>query len=214
MTEAEGHALRVVSCNADWTAERRWLAGLRGSGSCDFCLEANWTPRHEFHDCAAMATDIASQRWAGRLRRTRSDSRPELAPLTEAALPSKLWGWQPVEVEFAEGWLTQGYEGESYGDGSGYCQQERGKNIATWSIVRTAGDVDDGWVVTERLRGNITGWFPTVPRAEMRALIEHLRHTGQRGTYVGDCKSVIDAALYGVPEKWLSWKNINADLWK
>ncbi len=48
----------------------------------------------------------------------------------------------------------------------------------------------------------------------MRALIEHLRHTGQRGTYVGDCKAVVDAAIHGVPDAWTSWRNVNADLWR
>ncbi len=148
------------------------------------------------------------------MQRLRNEAGPELAPLMDAALPPKLAGWEPIEAEYVEGALSQGHDGESYGDGSGYEQMDRNTSLATWSVVRTEGSAATGWDVVECLRGNVSGWFPTVPRAETKAYAEHLRHAGNHATYVGDCKAVIDAATNGVPEKWVTWRNVNADLWR
>ncbi len=214
LTGAGTHALKIISSHAYWSSHRRWQAGYRATGSCDLCFEAIGTAKHELHDCPALAADISLQQWAGNLRRLHGLDRHDLAPLWEMALPPKREAWQPIEVNFTEGALTQGYEGETYGDGSGYLQHSRESRVATWSIIRLHEDEEDEWAAAEQLRGNVAGWFSTVPRAEMHALAEHLRHAGQRGVYVGDCKMVIEAAKHGVPDKWQSWRNPNADLWR
>ncbi len=187
---------------------------MRGTGTCEFCLQDVGSNRHEFHECAAQAADVACQRWAGRLKRIREDLPPALAPLVEMALPPKLHGWEPTEIEYVEGHLSQGYQQESYGDGSGYRQHQQQLNIATWSVIRMNKNTNDEWQMHEGLRGNMTGWFRTVPRAEMKAFAEHLRHAGPGAVYVGDCKVVIDAAAYGVQRNWTSWRNVNSDLWR
>ncbi len=64
------------------------------------------------------------------------------------------------------------------------------------------------------MRGVVDGWTPTVPRGELQAYNTFLRHCGPSATYVGDCKGVVDAATHGVPRKWASSHNINADLWR
>ncbi len=214
VTDAESHALKIVSCGGYWPAERRWLAGMRGMGTCEFCCQDIGSMKHELFQCSAQAANIAAQRWAGRLKRPRGIDMPELAPLFEAALPPKCSGWEPIEVEYVEGSLTQGHQQETFGDGSGYRQEDREASISTWSVVRLNKDADGEWQPSETLRGNITGWFSTVPRAEMRALVEHLRHAGPGATYVGDCKVVIDAMRHGVQHSWTSWRNINADIWR
>jgi hypothetical protein len=70
-----------------------------------------------------------------------------------------------------------------------------------------------GWCRQEGLRGAVGGWFPTVPRAELKALIEHAKHSPS-ALYGGDCKHVIEAAQRGVPKRWTTSRNMNADLWR
>ncbi len=75
--------------------------------------------------------------------------------------------------------------------------------------------VDDGVPqMQEQVRGMITGWMPTVPRGELMAYQFFLRRAGPHSVFIGDCKHVVDAASFGVPEQWASSKNVNADLWR
>ncbi len=136
-------------------------------------------------------------------------SDPALAPLTQLCWPPRLTAWSPVPEEQDEGFLSLGDTGRSYGDGSGYRQRHRHSRVATWSLARTA---DDG-AVSEHLRGTVAGFFSTVPRGEIQALITHLRHAGPGATYVGDCQHVLDSARYGVPPRLLLARSPNPDLW-
>ncbi len=79
--------------------------------------------------------------------------------------------------------------------------------------MRTENRPLEGWKRAEGLRGAIGGWFPTVPRAELQALIEHARHSPQ-AIYGGDCKHVVEAAQHGVPRHWVTSRNVNADMWR
>ncbi len=213
LSKTERAALRVVVCQGYWTSERRWKAGMRGTGTCDGCYLEIGDAQHEFHDCGAIQASLILERAAGRLeKRTVIEDRAGWAPLLEAGLPPKIAGWAPIELEFVQGALQQGHDGDTYGDGSGVHQQSREARIATWSVLRLTPGRRDGHIL-EKLRGNVAGWCPTVPRAEMRALEEHLRHSGMDGTYIGDCKSVVEAASDGVPNSWTKSGNVNADLW-
>ena len=58
-----------------------------------------------------------------------------------------------------------GHSGASFGDGSGIQHEETDLTVATWAVVRM-GKSDNGAAVVSALRGQVGGWFPTVPRAE------------------------------------------------
>jgi hypothetical protein len=60
----------------------------------------------------------------------------------------------------------------------------------------------------------VSGWFPTVPRSELEALLWHLTFSLAPATYVGDCKYVIDGVRDGVPDKLTNSRSFNADLWR
>ncbi len=108
-----------------------------------------------------------------------------------------------------EGDVTHGFCGDAFGDGSGYDQDQRDSRVASWSLTRGRSGEDE-----EKVRGIIEGWTPTVPRGELMAYQFFLQRTGPNGIYVGDCKNIIEAAQNGVPAKWASSHNINADLWR
>ncbi len=136
------------------------------------------------------------------------------APLLNMGLPPQPLDWQFDDVEFVEGdfdFVTDGYV---YGDGSGYFQDDVSSRIATWSIVRMADGGDDGMEVEMMRRGSIGGWCPTVPRGELRALIEFLRYGSLTATFVGDCRYVVDGVASGVSAKLRSSTSIDADLWR
>ncbi len=104
-------------------------------------------------------------------------------------------------------------DGFLYGDGSGYFQDRRECRVATFAIVRMALGAEDEQAVESRVTGNIGGWFPTVPRGELRALIEFMRHGGS-ARYVGDCSYVINGAEGGVSQRLKSSTSSDADLWR
>ncbi len=105
-----------------------------------------------------------------------------------------------------------------YGDGSGLNQSGRGGSIATWSVARIdydgTGHAPRNIRVTETARGQLEGWFQTVPRAELTALEFSLRHMSPDGCYVGDCAFAIEGAAAGVPPHLRSAASFNADLWR
>ncbi len=216
LTRPEKAALRLVACNGYWSEERRWLAGYKGHGSCEICCWELGTLKHSWYDCDGVVAALAMQRAGGRLTdRLEGPDDAGLAPLVELALPPKSHGWEPIEAEHREGGLEMGSSRESYGDGSGLRQANRELRLATWSVVRLTegGGGGGGWHEAEMLRGSVGGWFPTVPRAEMKAYEEHLVHCGPEAIYGGDCKLVVEAANNGVPMKWTSSANLNADRW-
>ena len=99
----------------------------------------------------------------------------------------------------------------SFGDGSGERRNEVDLAIDTWSVVRLAGNQYD---VPSKVRGQVGGWFPTVPRAELSALLWHLQPALCPATYVGDCAEFIRGATQQVPAFLKSSRSIHADLWK
>ena len=108
---------------------------------------------------------------------------------------------------------SEGHSGVSFGDGSGDRQECAVGRVSTWAVVRL--DVLGDEVVAQSIMtGVVSGWFPTVPRAELEALLWHLRTSLAPATYVGDCKYVIDGAKEGVPERLVSSRSFNADLWR
>lgn len=77
-----------------------------------------------------------------------------------------------------------------------------------------SGSEAEGWRWSERMAGTVAGWYPTVPRGELNALIRFLRHGSLSAAYVGDCRYVIEGARYGVSAQLRSSSSIDADLWQ
>ncbi len=212
----ERRALQVAMAGGCWSDERRWLAGMTETPSCTLCNEEVGDEEHFFTGrCAAVDVALWWRRVAGQDASTPElFSHPSLAPLVTLAFPPRTTSWRPTPDTVPEGWLSMGGDTPSYGDGSGYRQQFKCCRNATWSIVRIGQNSGGEWERREALRGVVPGLFPTVPRAEITALIQHLRHAGIGACYGGDCKHVIDAASHGVSPYLTSARSMNADLWQ
>ncbi len=214
LTAAERSALLVATCNGYWPAARRWRAGYTGHGTCDACLSEVGEAYHCLHECGALLTEKTAQRWQGHLGRTsHSSTDAALQPLMICGLPPMAVGLEPTEITIQEGDLAPNFDGESFGDGSGMLQEHAECRIATWSVVRlgTDGETTTGCAVA---RGNIGGWFPTVPRAELFAYIYHMSRAMAPGSYIGDCQQVVDAGMFGVSAHQRSAGSYHADLWR
>ena len=76
--------------------------------------------------------------------------------------------------------------------------------MATWAVVRlNAADPDSG--VVSLVRGNVGGWFSTLPRAELPALLWHLRSGLEGGCRWSGAWSFRQTRGAG---------NLSANLWK
>ncbi len=216
LLSAEKHALLVVVTGGFWSDVRRWHAGMVPTGSCNACLQCQGTDRHHLHECVGLHWEIIQHRINGRIQYELNPDLdvPGLAPLIEMGLPPLTEQWQPLEVEIREGDIEHGFNGEYFGDGSGYNQDDKIRRVATWSLI-TQGSTNAGALeIQSMVRGSVPGWASTVPRGELCAYMEFLRVAGPAASFIGDCKVVIDAATSGVPKAWTSARNINADLWR
>ncbi len=209
-------ALQVVQAGGFWSDERRWICQLKGDPSCETCQEAVGDDEHYFRvQCPAVQINMMWRKIAGEAHATPSTyARPELAPLNYLGLPPRPRPWKPAADAPPEGWLSMEPGGTTYGDGSGFHQQVREARIATWSVIRLRESPTGQMTRAEALRGTVAGLFPTVPRAEMTALLQHLRHAGPGAVYGGDCQHVLETAKSGVPPYYTSSKCANADLWR
>ncbi len=209
-------ALQVAQAGGFWSDERRWMCGLKEDPGCGTCHEAVGDDEHYFGvQCPAVQIEMTWRRIAGEPHTTPCTyAHPDLAPLNYLGLPPRWRPWKPADEAPVEGWLSMGPDSTTYGDGSGYRQQIREARIATWSVIRLRELPSGQLVRAEALRGTVAGLFPTVPRAEMTALLQHLRHAGPAAAYGGDCQHVLDTARNGVAPYYTSSKCINADLWQ
>ena len=201
----------MVACRGFWPEERQWLAGLSGQGTCEACFEAIGSAAHRLHECAPLQSVLVFARLEDRLPPLALPHwrNPSLAPLAYHALPPREGVWQPTAAGELEGDISFGHDGISFGDGSGKQQHEIESAVATWAVVRKAGDLE-----VSRVRGRVDGWFATVPRAELTALVWHLRSASSPATYIGDCKEVIRGVAAGAPAALTSSKSLHADLWR
>ncbi len=207
--------LHIVSTGGFWPEERRWQCGLLPSATCTGCGDPKARPFHRLHDCGADEAWRILEIAAGNASRLLAEARrPRPQPLVDMGLPPQALDWNFIEADDEEGEFSMGCDGYVYGDGSGYHQDDVGARIATWSITRVR---DDGFGNTEVIsmrRGTVGGWWPTVPRGELRALIEFLRHCSGDSSFVGDCRYVVEGAARGVSQKLRSSVSLDADLWK
>ncbi len=211
LSAAARRALQVLTAGGFWSDERRWLNGYAPTPACATCNEAVGDDEHFFRgDCAAVKIALLWEQIASRPNAL-SDHFDDkaLAPLTQMLLPPRVGRWKPVPEHPVEGWLDMQHDGQTYGDGSGYRQRDRVHRISTWAVVRPDAPGEGG----QRLRGVVSGFFSTVPRAELSALREHLRHAPPNSIYVGDCQHVLDIVKKGVEPKHVSARSLSADLW-
>ncbi len=213
------NALLMTVSGGFWPEQRRWRHGLKDDSECTACGAEVADDIHRLHGCDAMNYQQNQWRAEGRVGRfdyTTYDL--GLALVVCMGLPPAVIRWEPIEFTLREGHVgmgtCRGDDNEVYGDGSGYNQSQVKHRVATWAIARRTGAKADGEDVYERLRGVVDGWFSTVPRGELQAFVEFLRHAGPGEEYVGDCSYVIEGARNGAPERLAMSRNINADLWK
>ncbi len=207
--------LELLICGAFWPEDRRWRAGISSSAECVACRGGRGDEVHRIHDCDAMVFDVYAARARGSLPRIPEGLRdPRLAPLLVRGLPPKPLPWTPVEVSLTEGDMTPEPMADIYGDGSGYLQEVKELRRSTWAIVRAERGEHCDWECTDCMRGGIGGWFPTVPRGELSALIYFMRHSGPGARFITDCQAVADGMMLGVPESLTGAASFNADLWR
>ncbi len=210
--QRERRLLLVISCGGFWPEERRWRKGLCESAACGDCGDAPATPRHRIHDCIALASKEVEWRLLGIVGpRPAEMNETALAPLTCMALPPVRWPWKPVELHFVEGEMEMGHE-RTHGDGSGYLQDDIATRVATWSLI--AMGETSGCHQPQRIRGLVTGWQPTVPRAEAQAFVEHAKRAGPNSTYVSDCRYIVDTVRDDIPRERERSRDANADIWR
>ncbi len=156
-------ALQVVVTDAYWPEARRWqTTGSLPTGTCLQCFLGLGTARHKFGgECGAIEQEIGWLRIAGRsIADPPSDD--GLPPLLELAWPPMVRDPRPRAVETCIGHRPEGVTGDMYGDGSGVGLPRRRPEVVTWSLV--AGG--------RGIAGTCGGWFPSVPRGELRAAYE------------------------------------------
>ena len=82
--------------------------------------------------------------------------------------PSSNYAWQPKKPVSVTGDTSSGHSGVGFGDGSGDRKERVVGRVATWTVVRLDACEENGdaqWV----LICVVSGWFPTVPQAELEA---------------------------------------------
>ncbi len=214
----ERRALEVLVCNGIWWDQRRWLMGYAGRASCHFSRADVGDARHTLHgQCIAMHFDLMCRTAMGEARSPPCQALTAgLRPLGEMGLPPQVIKWRPREEQHVEGDIPIVDVAKLYGDGSGYHQNLLRTSIASWAVISMKeGDAEQpcGEAARATARAEVPGWFRTVPRGEMLAIEHALKRVGVMMTYVGDCRSAIDACRDGVPNLMRSSLNVNADIW-
>ena len=204
-------ALHTVVSGGFWPEVRRWHAGRTGTSSCEACFQGCGNQHHKFWPCEALAIHLFWKKLEGSYSPVKQDFKNK-APrlLTEFGWPPIVKPWQPTKEEINEGSMLEVWDGDSFGDGSGAHQQNKEDRIATWAVVRQ----NEHGKILSCIRGNVTGWFPTVLRSELIALIMHLKTSVIPARYIGDCLTVINGAKGGVNDRLCSSKSLHADLWR
>ncbi len=207
--------LELLICGGFWPEQRRWKAGIRGNATCEACGSEVGDELHRIHGCIAMHFDAVQARAGGLIPRIPSDiDEKRFAPLLARGLPPKPLPWTPVDGGLVEGNLQPEPMADVYGDGSGYLQQTKEIRRATWAINCIERGADGEWVMTDAMRGAVPGWFSTVPRGELHALVYFLRHAGSGARFFTDCQAVADGIMQGVPKALASAASFHADLWR
>ncbi len=216
----EKRALHTLVCGAFWPEERRWkCGGMLPTGTCLACCLDVGTTGHKAAHCGAIEQELRWMKIAGRLI-PEPALQPKHRPLLERGLPPMLLDVRPDDdTDFQEGRFIPGSSGTIYGDASGVGTKGKAPRVITWSAVQLGAGhgvlgCDSLPPVAQRTRGVLGGWFPSVPRGELMALIKSLEGSCVPIMYVGDCKAVIDGVANGVHEGLTSSKSPMADLWK
>ncbi len=223
LSGGEKWAAELVCVGGYWSYEKRWLAGFLPTGSCLHCLQAIGTTAHAINECGRVLDHVQWAHTAGRVRRSSQEiDDMAMGPLRIRGLPPLESQWAPVVGKRREGRLRHGLTGTYFGDGSGYGQDSVAKRRATWGVLgpktahvgyRENAELDiietANWS-----RGQVDGWFATVPRGELTALLEFHIAAGDNSTYVGDCRYVLDVIDQGIPPKFCAARCKDADLWR
>ncbi len=180
------------------------------TGSCLSCLQDIGSSWHKSNDCGAVEQGITWMRAGGRRIRRPSDE-IYLLPLATLGIPPRTRRHRPREVALREGTLMRGTSGHLFGDASGVGWPQQAPEVVTWSVITLARD---GESLAQSMSGTCRGWYPSVARGELQALVEMLEAALIPATYVGDCHYVVDGLEAGVPLSFASSESVHADLWR
>ncbi len=211
LAQLERHALHVLVTGATLPEEWRWKeAGMRPTGSCLSCLQDVGSAWHKSNDCGSVEQDITWMRARGRrIRRPRDEI--DMMPLATLGIPPLTHLHRPREIALREGTLVRGTSGCLFGDASGVGWPQQAPEVVTWSVITLARD---GESLSQSSSGTCRGWYPSVARGELQALVEMLEAALIPATYVGDCQYVVDGFEAGVPRSFTSSESVHADLWR
>ncbi len=133
-------------------------------------------------------------------------------PLATLGLPPLLRDGRPQELALREGYVPRGTSGNLYGDASGVGKvTSPTPEVITWSLVTLRAD---GESLHHRMAGVCTGWYPSVAKGELQALVEGMEAALVPATYVGDCQNVIDGVADVIPKSLAGSGSPHADLWR
>ncbi len=136
---------------------------------------------------------------------------PSLMPLATLGIPPLLVDSRPKELALREGNVPRAFQGLLFGDASGVGRARQLPEVVTWAVATLKAD---GESPGHRVCGTCTGWYPSVPRGELQALVEALEVACIPAVYAGDCQYVIDGFSGGVPRSLASSSSPHADLWR
>ncbi len=213
LTTLERKALMVLVTGAAWPEERRWrIGGMLPTGSCMACCMGIGSTWHKNNECGAAEQELTWMRLGGRIvRRPRDAAEVDLAPLATLGLPPLLRDGRPVELSLREGAIPRDTQGIIFGDASGVGLPRQSPEVVTWAVItlNAAGDAP-----AYTLAGSCGGWYPSVARGELQALVESLQIACIPASYAGDCQYVVDGLCAGIPRSLASSSSIHADLWR
>ncbi len=221
----ENRALHLLCTQALWPEDRRWKAGMIVDNNCTVCRHAAGTLSHRLDECPGVQSHMTWRVIEGGIApRSRLFHDPGLLPLTLFGLPPRDRLWRPTVGRVQEGLLQGRRRGCFYGDGSGARQESMIHRRATWALYLHDGEVASSLSEIERqggvedcesyVRGRLNGWNPSVPRAEVRAVIAFLEKAAPGSVYHGDCRYAINVIMDGIPARFRSSWSGDADLWR
>eukprot|EP00959_Pyramimonas_sp_CCMP1952_P289207 6048623-Pyramimonas_sp.AAC.1 len=206
-------ALRSTIIGGQWSQARLNQYGYASDGVCQYCLDCPGTLHHRLWCCPMLQQEreeavdsevIQAARAAPQsdLMFTRALMPRDALPRISAPSMGDIWS-------FAHGGDTAALTGDIYTDGSGLapiCWPEA--NRAGWGIAVMTGQTMRGIAY-----GLLPGHHQSVPRAELYAVTQALRHGTAPMHIRTDCLGIVEGLQHG--REWcIHSSRPNNDIWK
>jgi ribonuclease HI len=212
---AVAESLRALGEDGWWPQSRMHSVGMPGvmDSTCRACLRAVGDLPHRCIGCSASSATRDAYEHQAVLDRARSHvhSREPLYLFGVPILPPR--NKVPTFVSrWCGGRVPDGnfsFTGNGFTDGAMRGRAPKTARRAGWAAVL----VDDDGLMDAGLYGTCGDRFPTAHRAELRGVVEILRHALPPLTIWTDCQGVVDGWLSG-PTWCCSSARAAADLWR